>query len=137
MNIRKTVNPGISDTHLRVYLRDLPPLRRRVPLGWGERRGMLLHFVLTTLQSPYSLLLLLCNFLCQNTISCIASFSLPVSHRRPECTLSCSHSFFISDSSASQCPCLRTGCSYIGVHANDTIPHTKELHMPVPVYRLT
>ena len=88
---------------------------------------------MTTLHS----LLPFCNFPCQNPISCIASFSLTVSHRRPKFTLSCSHSFFIPDSSASQYPCLRTGCSYIGAHANDLIPHTRKFHMPVPVYRLT
>ena len=56
----------------------------------------------------------------------IMQLSLPVSHRRPKSTLPCSHSFFIPDSSASQYPCLRTGCSYIGAHANDLIPHTKK-----------
>ena len=119
LKIRNTVNLGTPEPSLRVYLRDCA---QGAPLRWGERRGMLLHFVLTTLHS----LLPLCNFPCQNPISCIASFSLPVSHRRPKFALSCSHSFFIPNSSASQYPCLRTGCSYIGAHANDLIPHTKK-----------
>lgn len=43
-----------------------------------------------------------------------------------------SHSFFSPDSSASQYPCLHPGCSFIGGHANDLIPHTKKHHVPIP-----
>lgn len=85
---------------------------------------MLLHFVMTTLHS----LLPFCNFPCQNPISCIASFSLPVSHRRPKFTLSWSHSFFIPVSSATEYLCLHPGCSYTGAHANDLIHHLEKFH---------
>lgn len=42
------------------------------------------------------------------------------------------HSFFSPDSSASQCRCLHPGCSFIGAHVNDLIPHNKkhqDLHL--------
>ena len=42
------------------------------------------------------------------------------------------HSFFSPDSSASQYPCLRHGCSFIGAHANDLIPHTRKHHVFTP-----
>ena len=45
------------------------------------------------------------------------------------------HSFFSPDSSASQCPCLYPGCSFIGAHINDLIPHNKKHQGPQFRYR--
>ena len=45
------------------------------------------------------------------------------------------HSFFSPDSSASQCPCLHPGCSFIGAHVNDLIPHNQKHQDPHFRYR--
>ena len=45
------------------------------------------------------------------------------------------HSLFSPDSSASQCPCLHPGRSFIGAHVNDLIPHNKEHQDPHFGYR--
>ena len=62
-------------------------------------------------------------------------FTLPASNQHFESTLTCLHSFCSPDSCAFQCPCLHPGCSFLGAHVNDLIPHNKKHQDPHFRYR--